>query len=103
MLQVRQLISLLLALCLSSSALAFSVPTKQMQASTALKLSTMDENEILPEWTQLPRSRAKTPDLDKMEIGIGRVAMVGFIGLLAREVISGESFGQQILEALTGQ
>ena len=59
--------------------------------------------EKTPRWTELPmRTRdLSPPELDGFEINTGRLAMVGFVGLLAREIVSGESFGQQFIDVLS--
>jgi hypothetical protein len=54
-----------------------------------------------PRWTDLPRERKTQPELSGYEIITGRLAMIGFCGLLAREVVSGESFGEQIVHAFS--
>mmetsp|Transcript_13154 Transcript_13154/g.24689 ORF Transcript_13154/g.24689 Transcript_13154/m.24689 type:complete len:111 (-) Transcript_13154:1729-2061(-) len=72
-------------------------------------VSEVDERVPTPaNWRQLP-SRVPKDGYDKelpgFEIYIGRIAMVSFIALLAREVISGESFSEQFLilvDFLTG-
>jgi hypothetical protein len=54
-------------------------------------------------WRQLPsRSTTGLPEHVEMagtELHVGRVAMLGFVGLLVGEVVTGESFSQQFLEA----
>jgi hypothetical protein len=67
--------------------------------------SRIDPDSVGPKWTDLPRNDLPRKsdaiaELDGVEIGVGRLAMVGFFGLLAGEVISGHSFSQQILESL---
>lgn len=62
---------------------------------------TLGVAEQKPRWTELPRARDNGPELSEFEINIGRLAMIGFFGLLAREITSGESFGQQFVEALS--
>jgi hypothetical protein len=37
--------------------------------------------------------------LSGFELSIGRLAMVGFVGLIVGEVVSGESFSEQFIEA----
>ena len=54
-----------------------------------------------PRWTDLPRERKTRPELSGYEINTGRLAMIGFCGLLVREVVSGESFGEQIVHAFS--
>lgn len=75
----------------------------QSRKPNALRSASLDENDTRPKWIDLP-SPSKTQDsiekYDGIEIGVGRVAMVGFLGLFVKEVISGESFGQQIVDAL---
>ena len=53
-------------------------------------------------WTDLPRSRSSPTELSNtIEIGIGRVAMVGFVGLFAGEIVSQQTFEQQIIAAVS--
>lgn len=40
-------------------------------------------------------------DLGGAEINTGRLAMIGFLGLLVKEVVSGQSFSEQIITAIT--
>ena len=70
-----------------------------------MRSASLDENDTrpVPKWIDLPsppRAQDIIDEYDGVEIAVGRVAMVGFVGLFAKEVISGESFGQQILGAL---
>ena len=57
-----------------------------------------DSSSPLPNWTELPLKREAEVDLAPVEIGLGRIAMLGFFGLLAVEVITGESFSEQIID-----
>jgi Chlorophyll A-B binding protein len=57
-------------------------------------------------WRQLPTKASQLEDQDGSgaelsgtEIYVGRIAMVGFVGLLVGELLRGESFSQQFLEA----
>ncbi|KAG7346273.1 chlorophyll A-B binding protein [Nitzschia inconspicua] len=58
------------------------------------------------DWRQLPtktsllekREMSKS-QLSGTEISIGRIAMLGFVGLLVGEILNGESFIQQFLDA----
>ena len=66
----------------------------------SLRSASLDENEARPKWMDLPNPSRTQDDVEKydgVEIGIGRVAMVGFVGLFVNEVVSGESFGQQFI------
>ena len=67
-----------------------------VRRTTALRVA-----EKKPRWTELPRVRQSQSELSGFEINTGRVAMVGFLGLLAREISSGESFGQQLIHAVS--
>lgn len=93
----------LVGLLLSCNALAFHVQTKQSfvrrqhdQGMTALAVI-----EQKPRWTELPRARESRPELAGFEINTGRLAMVGFCGLLATEIVSGQSFGEQLVHAVS--
>lgn len=98
----------MLALCLLFDAsIAFSIRQIQSKSSVVLRASALDDKErrpdwkdVRPDWIDRPRERANFQDYSNIEIGIGRVAMVGFCGLLAVEVMSGRSFSQQILDAV---
>jgi hypothetical protein len=82
---------------------SFSVVPNNMRttpSSTSRFASRIDPDSVGPKWTDLPRKVDEIVDLDGLEIGVGRVAMVGFFGLLAVEVVSGHSFPQQIFETL---
>lgn len=80
---------------------AFSLPTtKSRNQSIVLNSASINDKDQSPRWIDRPRERVDNEEYSKVEIGIGRIAMVGFVGLLAGEVVSGESFGQQILDAL---
>lgn len=59
------------------------------------------KEEHQPRWIDLPRPRTDFKELSNVEIYTGRLAMVGFFGLLAGEVISQQTFGQQILTAVS--
>lgn len=112
--QLRSLaVFLLSALHLFNLSSAFSVPSShsrsprtvlQSASRTVLQSASINEKERSPKWIDRPRERVDNEKYSNfnVEIGIGRVAMVGFFGLLAGEVISGESFSQQILSALLG-
>ncbi|KAL3943025.1 MAG: hypothetical protein SGBAC_002884 [Bacillariaceae sp.] len=104
------LLQILLSLAIFQVTSGFSInngPTGSKMAQSrdpnALRSASLDENDARPKWIDLP-SPSKTQDsvekYDGIEIGVGRVAMVGFLGLFVKEVISGESFGQQIVDAL---
>lgn len=96
------LMRLVLALCLLFNASAFSIHPNQSRNPFTLQVSALDEQDsTLPDWIDRPRPRDDPQEYANVEIGIGRVAMIGFCGLLAGEIISGESFSQQILDALT--
>jgi hypothetical protein len=83
------------------NAKAFSVGSKQLTRGIHRpQASRVDDEDKRPSWIDLPRARSgDAPQLSGVEITTGRVAMMGFCGLLAVEIISGESFGQQILDA----
>jgi hypothetical protein len=70
--------------------------TSRLSTTTALGVA-----EKKPRWTELPRSREKKPELAGFEINTGRLAMIGFCGLLATEIVSGQSFGEQFVLALS--
>jgi hypothetical protein len=53
-----------------------------------------------PKWIDLPRQRVDDTQLSGVEIAVGRLAMVGFFGLLAGEVIADDSFLVQISKAI---
>jgi hypothetical protein len=58
----------------------------------------------LPEWVNLPNRvsrRAVTSTLFTTEIQIGRVAMVGAVGLILKEMMTGESVWEQITDLAT--
>lgn len=58
----------------------------------------------LPDWVNLPNRvsrRAVTSTLFGTEIQIGRIAMVGAVGLCIKEVITGESVLEQITDIVT--
>ena len=92
------LLSFLLAVVSSFSV----VPNnKRTTPSTVPRFaSRIDPDSVGPKWADLPRKDDEIAELDGVEIGIGRIAMVGFFGLLANEFISGHSFSQQIFESL---
>jgi hypothetical protein len=106
MMQLKSLVVLLLsALRLFNLSSAFSVSSSHSRSPrTVLQSASVNNNdkEKSPRWIDSPRPRERVDNekYSNLEMGIGRVAMVGFIGLLANEVISGESFSQQILCAL---
>ena len=63
-------------------------------------------NDKPKDWRTLPNrdglsSDTTTPKEEMVgaEIYIGRIAMLGFVGLVVGEVLTGESFSQQFLEA----
>lgn len=104
------LLQLILSLSLFQFASAFSTnlgqPTSgkvQSRSTNPLHSASLDENDARPNWIDLPSTPKAQDNIEKydgIEIGIGRVAMVGFVGMFANEVVSGESFGQQIVDAL---
>jgi hypothetical protein len=58
----------------------------------------------LPEWVNLPNRvsrRAVTSTLFTTEIQIGRIAMVGAMGLIFKEFVTGESVLEQISDIAT--
>ena len=98
--------ALLVMLVLAVNASAFQV---QSNSVTSLSQRQRDQHprtalhvaEQKPRWTELPRNRQAGPELAGFEINTGRLAMVGFVGLLGREIVSGQSFGEQLVHAVT--
>lgn len=92
-------------LCLSFLAVASSfsvIPNsiRTIPSRSSRFASRIYSDSVGPKWTDLPRKGDEIAELDGVEIAVGRLAMVGFFGLLAGEVISGHSFSQQIFETL---
>jgi hypothetical protein len=60
--------------------------------------------QIPTNWRQLPSKGPREITITKqdlsIEIIIGRIAMVGFIGLLVREIVSGEKFSEQVIDII---
>ena len=86
-----------------SNASAFHVPPTSSTTSIPYRHSAtaLGVAERKPRWTELPRAREPRPELAGFEINTGRLAMLGFCGLLAREIVSGESFGEQLVRAVS--
>lgn len=84
---------------------AFQIPVQPKTCcSTSLRhpsTTALGVAEKKPRWTELPRSRENRRELSGFEINTGRLAMVGFCGLLATEIVSGQSFGEQFLHAIS--
>lgn len=96
-------LALLGMMLLSSQTSAFHVPHASCRCSTQHhSLTSLRVAEKKPRWTELPRVRQSRPELSGFEINIGRLAMIGFCGLLAKEVVSGQTFGEQVLQAIMG-
>ena len=74
----------------------------KIMASSGFEESTQQQQIITANWRQLPSKGPKEVPITKedlsIEIIIGRVAMVGFIGLLVREIVSGEKFSEQFID-----
>eukprot|EP00980_Cylindrotheca_fusiformis_P004053 scaffold880_cov132-Cylindrotheca_fusiformis.AAC.49 len=90
-------------LCFTNIASAFTVPSTSRRASNAgnpLFSASINDKDNSVRWIDRPRERVDSEKYSNVEIGVGRVAMVGFVGLLTNEVISGQSFGQQIVDAV---
>ena len=86
------------ALFLAAQTSAFSV-VRRTRSKFPTSLGVAEQKK--PAWTELPRVRESKPDFSGVEINTGRLAMVGFIGLLGKEIVSGESFGDQIMDILS--
>jgi hypothetical protein len=58
-------------------------------------------SDVMPNWRQLPMRKREevSENLTGYEIHVGRLAMVGFIGLLVTEIVSGEGFAEQFQDA----
>jgi hypothetical protein len=88
------------------SASSFNIPLSHQKGaripfSSFLQATQVDSDEPpLPNWTELPLKREDELDLAPVEIGLGRLAMLGFFGLLAVEMATGESFSEQILDVV---
>jgi hypothetical protein len=101
MFRSQTLIIILVGSYCLSSVKAFSVDRSQRRNIHLQRATRIDEQDSKPRWIELPtRARGDVPQLARAEITTGRIAMVGFFGLVAGEVVSGESFGQQILDAV---
>jgi len=74
-------------------------PQRSPTSSSAVRV--LETDKAGPKWIDLPRPRKSSSQLPNLEINTGRLAMDGFFGLLAGEILKGESFGQQIVEAVT--
>lgn len=62
---------------------------------TRVHQSSMPSQKTTTSWIDLPNRDNDEPELFQTEILIGRLAMVGAVALLAKEVITGESFLEQ--------
>jgi hypothetical protein len=80
---------------------AFQVPPSHHPLTRRSSDTALGVSEQKPRWTDLPRERKTIPELSGFEINTGRLAMLGFCGLFAREVVSGESFGEQIIHVFS--
>jgi hypothetical protein len=115
MMNVQRLLlsALLLVATLLSSANAFSPAPKTFRLPTRVQVldsydypglqdtseTSSQEKRSLPSWVNLPnRVTDETPDLFNAELSVGRVAMLGAVGLILKEVVSGES----VLEQFSG-
>ncbi len=94
-------ILVIVALFLAKNGEAFQIKTNCGCRSRMPRCTSLGVAEKKPRWTELPRVREPRRELSGFEINTGRVAMVGFCGLLAREIMSGESFGQQLVHAVS--
>ena len=105
------LFSSTLALSPSSSSRKAFVSTKpsskisasRLESSTSVGTAEAVDGRDLPAWANLPSK----PDFDDMtgmlkaEIWVGRLAMLGAAGLIARELGTGESFADQFMDVLS--
>jgi len=106
----RTLLRILAATLLASSANALTAPKPpEGRVSYGSKSSPLYQSSIPQDFLgdnssiHLPNQSKKEQEqrqefLDKMEIGIGRVAIVGAVGLMLKEVATGESIFQQVLD-----
>lgn len=95
---------LLVLSCALASAFQVS-PLKTFRPMSSLPVSSVPGEQtesVVPTWTDLPSKETDTlqKDLDEAEIGIGRIAMVGAIGILARELMTGESILEQFIDTV---
>lgn len=66
--------------------------------------STTISSSRLPAWVHLPASKqdnVELKELQRVELMIGRLAMFGAIGLIGKELVTGQSFAEQFLDLVT--
>jgi Chlorophyll A-B binding protein len=97
----KRLIFAVCALLLVAQGVAFQARPSHRVHNSRQSNTTPRVLQQRPRWTDLPRERNAIAELSGFEIITGRLAMLGFCGLLAREVVSGESFGEQIIHAFS--
>lgn len=104
--------TLLLALLVAASTLlssvdAFAISPRTLRTSTtAVYQSSVPQDKSprgrLPSWVDLPNRASDNlkSNLYQTELSVGRVAMVSAIGLLIKEVVTGESILEQVSDVI---
>lgn len=115
MTMIRSFLLCLLFLASLTSTLSFVVDSRrtvcvvgERQQKSCMKMASSgveERTQITTNWRQLPSKGPKEVTITKQELSIeiiiGRIAMVGFIGLLVREIVSGEKFSEQFVDIVS--
>jgi hypothetical protein len=75
--------------------------TAFLPAVSSLRQSSIPEEQ--PSWIELPRlvSVRKTTDEAQAELMLGRVSMIGALGFIVGEILTGESIVEQCADVFT--
>jgi hypothetical protein len=101
------ILSNIVALLCTDAITAFAGPNRHIALTTSSLLQVAKPGREEISWLELPTPRKQRNsfldnNLPSVETVVGRVAMIGAIGLLVTEITTGESFMEQVMLAVKG-